>query len=187
MKTVCAAFSHHSRMSDLVAHAMTIRDIGHHKLCEDIPVSTSRRAPRMYAPNPGKFGQHAARRLWTPLPEDPSERARSRAAQVQDAAVGLVLAGLKAGRYKRADLLERTGWGRERLSRLMNGNTPAGLDDLMLLLDAAGVPFSMVAWPSTEEQHRERQRLTDVRDYLTKAQQQVQEEIARIERARPTT
>lgn len=69
----------------------------------------------------------------------------------------------------------------------MNGNTPAGLDDLMLLLDAAGISFSRVAWMATDEQHRERQRLTDVLDYLAKAQQQVQGEIVRIEQARPTT
>ena len=147
----------------------------------------TRSAPRTYAPNPGRFGHHGVRRTWSRLPDDPVERARSRAAQLQDSAVGLVLAGLKARRYKRADLLERTGWGRERLSRLMNGNTPAGVDDLMLLLDAAGIPFSMVAWPASEERHRERQRLTDVRDYLTQAHQKVQEDIARIERERPTT
>lgn len=150
-------------------------------------MSTSRQAPRSYAPDPGKFGQHGARRVWSKLPEDPVERARSRAAQVQDAVAGHVLAGLKAGRYKRADLLERTGWGRERLSRLMNGNILAGLDDLMLLLDAARIPFSAVAWPATEEQHRERQRLTDVRDYLALQQRQVQEDIARIEQERPRT
>src|SRR5690606_17152899 len=109
-----------------------------------------------------KFGQHGPRRVWTRLPADPVERARSRAAQVQDAAVAHVLAGLKARRYRRADLLERTGWGRERLSRLMNGAAPVDLDDLMLLLDAAGIPFSAVAWPATEEQHRQRQRLTDI-------------------------
>lgn len=150
-------------------------------------MTTTRQPPRSYAPNPGKFGHHAARRMWSNLPADPVERSRSRAAQLQDAAVGQVLAGLKAGRFKRADLLQRTGWGRERLSRLMNGNTPAGMDDLMLLLDAAGVSFSRVAWPATDEQHRERQRLTDVLDYLAKAQQQVQGEIVRIEQARPTT
>jgi transcriptional regulator with XRE-family HTH domain len=150
-------------------------------------MTSNRRPPRAYAPTPGKFGQHGARRSWSTLPADPVERSRSRAAQVQDTAVGHVLAGLKAGRYKRADLLDRTGWGRERLSRLMNGNTPAGLDDLMLLLEAAQVPFSAVAWPATDEQHRERQRLTDVRDYLAKAQQQAQEDIARIERAHRAT
>ncbi len=96
-------------------------------------------------------------------------------------------AGIKAGRFTRADLLKRTGWGRERLSRLMNGNVEAGLDDLLLLLDAAGIPFSAVAWPATEELHRERQRLTDVHDYLAMLQKQVAEGIGRIEQERPKT
>lgn len=150
-------------------------------------MTTTRQPPRAYAPDPGRFGHHGARRVWNALPEDPVERARSRAAQVQDAVAGLVLAGLKQRRYKRSDLYERTGWGRERLSRLMNGNVPAGLDDLMLLLDAAGIPFSAVAWPASEEQHRERQRLNDVRDYLALQQRQVQADIVRIERERPQT
>lgn len=66
------------------------------------------------------------------------ERARSRAAHVQDAAVGQILAGLKAKRFTRKQLKERTGWGSERLSRYMTGQVPIQLDDLMLLLDAAG-------------------------------------------------
>ena len=150
-------------------------------------MSTTKRAPRAYAPDPARFGHHAARRAWTTLPDDPVERARSRAAQVQDAVAWHVLRGLKEKRYKRADLLERTGWGRERLSRLMNGNVPAGLDDIMLLLDAARIPFSAVAWLADEELHRKRQRLTDVLDYLVTQQQQVQADIAQIEQARPRT
>jgi len=150
-------------------------------------MATSKNAPRTYAPDPSRFGQHAPRREWTRLPDDPVERAKSRAAQVQDAVAWQVNIGLKTGRFKRADLQARTGWGRERLSRLMNGNTPAGLDDLMLLLDAAGIPFSRVAWPATDELHRERQRLTDVRDYLAQQQRQVEADIVRIERERPLT
>lgn len=144
----------------------------------------SKHPPRDYAPQPARFGEHAARRLWGPLPEDPLERARSRAAQVQDAAVGQILAGLKAKRFTRKQLKERTGWGSERLSRYMTGQAPIQLDDLMLLLDAAGIPFASVAWVSTEEQFRERQRLTDVRDYLAGLQQQVGAEIAQVQRER---
>lgn len=150
-------------------------------------MATGKFSPRTYAPDPNKFGHHGPRRDWTKLPADPVERARSRASQVQDAAVGHVLAGLKARRYRRVDLLERTGWGRERLSRLMNGSALADLDDLMLLLDAAGIPFSAVAWPATEEQHRQRQRLTDIRDYLAQQQQRVGADIAQIEQARLRT
>ncbi|MGZ0711300.1 hypothetical protein ACWPKO_23530 (plasmid) [Coraliomargarita sp. W4R53] len=150
-------------------------------------MTTRKYVPRTYAPDPSKFGSHGRRRIWGPLPADPVERSRSRAAQVQDAAIGLVLVGLKAKRFTRTDLLVRTGWGRERLSRLMNGNLEAGLDDLMLLLDAAGIPFSAVAWPATEEIHRERQRLTDIQDYLARSQKQVAEGIGRTEQARLKT
>lgn len=144
----------------------------------------SKHPPRDYAPQPARFGEHAARRLWGPLPEDRLERARSRAAQVQDAAVGQILAGLKAKRFTRKQLKDRTGWGSERLSRYMTGQVPIQLDDLMLLLDAAGIPFASVAWVSTEEQFRERQRLTDIQGYLAGLQQQVGVELAQVHQAR---
>jgi transcriptional regulator with XRE-family HTH domain len=103
---------------------------------------------------------------------------------VQDAAVGQILAGLKAKRFTRKQLKDRTGWGSERLSRYMTGQVPIQLDDLMLLLDAAGIPFASVAWVSTEEQFRERQRLTDIQGYLAGLQQQVGVELAQVHQAR---
>lgn len=146
----------------------------------------SKYPPRDYAPQPARFGEHATRRLWSSLPENPMERARSRAAQVQDAAVGQILAGLKAKRFTRKQLKERTGWGSERLSRYMTGQVPIQLDDLMLLLDAAGIPFASVAWVATEEQFRERQRLTDILGFVAGLQQQVglELELAQVHRER---
>ena len=112
------------------------------------------------------------------------ERARSRAAQVQDAAVGQILAGMKAKRFTRKQLKERTGWGSERLSRYMTGQVPIQLDDLMLLLDAAGIPFASVAWVSTEEQFRERQRLSDIQGFVAGLQQQLNAQVAQVHRER---
>ncbi|WP_436037196.1 hypothetical protein [Microbacterium sp. LjRoot45] len=98
--------------------------------------------------------------------------------------MGQILAGLKAKRFTRKQLKDRTGWGSERLSRYMTGQVPIQLDDLMLLLDAAGIPFASVAWVSTEEQFRERQRLTDILGFVAGLQQQVSAELAQVHRAR---
>lgn len=187
MPSVCAAPSHQPQACDVRSHEILERVPHAHTMRQNEIVTSMKSPPRAYAPDPSSFGRVPRRRGWTPVPQDPHERACNRAAQVQDAAAGLVFAGLKAKRYTRADLQARTGWGRERLSRLMNGNIPAGLDDVMLLLDAAGISFSAVAWPATAEQHRERQRLTDVQEYLARMQRQVAEGIARIEQERPKT
>jgi hypothetical protein len=52
------------------------------------------------------------------------------------------------------------------------------------LLDAAGIPFASVAWVSTDEQFRERQRLTDIQGYLGGLQQQVSTQVAQVHRER---
>jgi len=147
-------------------------------------MATGKYAPRDYAPDPNNFGKDRGRIAWPEPPEDRVERARSRAAHVQAAVAERVHMHLMGGVVTRADLRERTGWTRERLSRILNGNIVAGLDDLMLLLNAVHVPFESVISAATAEQQSRQRHLREVQRYLSEQQQRVQEEIARIERER---
>ena len=150
-------------------------------------MATGKYAPRDYAPDPNKFGKDPRNATWPEPPPDRVERARTRAAHIQAAVAERVRLHLEAELVTRTELLRRTGWKRERLSRILNGNIVAGLDDLMLLLDAAGSRFENIVTTGTAEHSDRRQHLNEVQRYLRDQHRSVQAEIARIEQEQRST
>lgn len=118
------------------------------------------------------------------MPPNALERARTRASYLQERAAYLVLTRVRRRDITRLELQSRTGWSRERLSRILNGAVVAGLDDIHLMLDAAGIPFADLAWTGARADAEERQRLTLLIDFFTEQQASMAARIAEIERER---
>lgn len=149
-------------------------------------MSRSRYVPRSYLPVGHVFGA-ANRPMRQEAPADAVERARMRASYLQEKAAYLVLVRVRRRDVTRTDIQARTGWSRERLSRILNGAVVADLEDLHLLLDAVGIPFAELAWTGARADAEERQRLTLLLDYFTEQQEAMAAKIAQIERARRAT
>lgn len=142
--------------------------------------------PSSYLPDGHVFGG-ARRPSRTDLPRDAAERARVRASQLQERAAYLALRPVRNREVTRAQLQSRTGWSRERLSRILNGAVVATLEDLFLILDAAGIPFAELAWTGSQADFNERQRLTLLMDFLDQQQASMMAKIAHIEQERRAT
>lgn len=94
---------------------------------------------------------------------------------------------MKQRGISRDDLLKQTGWTTSKLSRTMNGQTVLTLEDLMLLLRSCKLEFAELPWQVGDERQHELHDHRVVSEHLQRQLAAVQGEIARIERARPST
>lgn len=140
--------------------------------------------PAEYALEPKAFGRRAVQ--WRDV-EGTIEEGRLEAAKLQHHAAIAVRVRLRGRRQKQREFAEDLGLGPERLSRMLNGASPIALDDLMVILEGAAVPFARVVREAFSPDEGDASNLAYLRSYLERQLAAVTGRISDSGRGRPST